>query len=539
MTEHIQTTEPLARKLTPIEAEIAVESAPVQQGRSLVVTIGINNYVHWQKLKNAVQDAIGFQQTLIDKLGFLAPIPPLLDANATKDAIELLVDQLRAILQEDDRLVLFFAGHGHTRIDKIGGETVGETGFVVPVEARCSEDYWSDYVEIDSSLKSIAKLPAKHILVILDSCHSGFALGGAVQSFRDAIRYEKDLSRRTSRKVITSAQREQAALDGGPISGHSLFTGTLIQGLNWGASDLDGNGLITSSELGLFIQQKVGQASNSAQTPDFGAFHLDDRGEMVISLRNQSFDALKARAFSALQTGQFSHFKEFAGQVISLNPSSSEALYLEYRLGLLTRDFNRVPAAIAQLLTIDPTASQIPLSSNDLLKLQFRLLCWTPVLSLAESEFPVEIMVLTGQDKDQLQAAEIRALGETHGYLIEPGAYCQFSIENPTQEPVHVYLVGFDEEGRFQLETVWNDEEVVFNGLMPGETKQSYLFTPRGKSGMREVRFFSSPKRLRFFLFPASPDAYGAQVNPVTNDDLQKMKVKTIRYSLVNHLMQN
>lgn len=301
MTELTQETENLDRAMI-LEA---VEFEPVKQGRLLVVAIGINEYVYWQKLRNAVQDAIGLQQMLIDKLGFSAPIPPLINEAATKVAIASLIeDRLREELQEDDNLVLFFAGHGHTRIDKVGGKVVGETGFIVPVEARGPKEYWSDYIQIDPLLQSISRLPARHILVILDSCHSGFALGEAMKSFRDAVRYEKDLSSRISRKVITSARREQLALDGGPIPGHSLFTGTLVDGFNWGKADLDGNGLITSSELGLFIQQKVGQASESRQTPDFGSFYFDDRGEMVISLRNQSFDALKARAFSALQKGE-------------------------------------------------------------------------------------------------------------------------------------------------------------------------------------------------------------------------------------------
>jgi hypothetical protein len=50
---------------------------------------------------------------------------------------------------------------------------------------------------------------------------------------------------------------------------------------------------------------------------------------MVFSLRHQSFDALKARAFSALQTGQLTLFKELTEQVILLKPSSPEVLYLE------------------------------------------------------------------------------------------------------------------------------------------------------------------------------------------------------------------
>ena len=225
------------------------------QGRSLVVTIGINSYVHWQPLKNAVQDAVGFQQTMMDKLGFTAPVESLINAQATKTSINRLVEeQLRTIVQKDDNLILFFAGHGHTRVDQLGNETL-ETGYLIPVEASGSDKY-SEYIEIDPFLKSVAKLPARHILVILDACHSGFALG-EVKQYRDAVTYTKDLNAKVSRRVITSALREQPALDGGSsLLGHSLFTGTLINGFNWGEADLDGNGLSSSSELGLFLQQR-------------------------------------------------------------------------------------------------------------------------------------------------------------------------------------------------------------------------------------------------------------------------------------------
>jgi hypothetical protein len=270
----------------------AIESEPVKQGQLLVVVIGINEYDHQPKLKNAVKDALGLQETLV-KLGFAAPIIPLLNETATRAAIFSLVeDRLYDMVEEDDSLILFFAGHGQTRVRKVridrDREQEIETGYLVPVDAKQS---WSEYIEIDSFLKSLSALPARHILVILDSCHSGFALGQAMQSFRDTTRFETDLSNRISRKVITSARRDQLALDGGSILGHSLFTGTLIEGFNYGKADLDCNGLISSSELGLFLQQQVGQASQSKQTPDFGSFYLDDRGEMVISLWNQSLDA--------------------------------------------------------------------------------------------------------------------------------------------------------------------------------------------------------------------------------------------------------
>ncbi|MEH2124306.1 caspase family protein [Nostoc sp.] len=528
MTEQTNETSNIERKLVAVATEIE----PVEQGRSLVVVIGINEYVHWQKLKNAVQDAIGLQQTLIDKLGFSAPISPLLNEAATKTAITSLIeDQLRDELQEDDNLVLFFAGHGHTRVDKIGGRVIGETGFIVPVEARGPKEVWGDYIQIDPLLQSISRLPARHILVILDSCHSGFALGEAMKSFRDAVRYEKDLSSRISRKVITSARREQLALDGGPIPGHSLFTGTLVDGFNWGKADLDGNGLITSSELGLFIQQKVGQASESKQTPDFGSFYHDDRGEMVISLRDQSFDALKARAFSAFQSGEITTFKDLVKQIISLTTSSPEALYLEYRLKFLDNDFKRSAEVIDQLLELNPKDGVILLSHNDLWNLQAQFYCWQPVLAILEVEFPLEVAILVGPKSSQLKEAKQEKIGETTGCFIGYKDRFQLSIKNSTESSMHIYMIEIDSCGRFEPVTLWDDEDVLLDGLPSGETKLTYPFIQTESAGICELRLFSSPKRLRFFLFPAAPGTRGYVVEKIKDSDLKMIKMKSIRYS--------
>jgi len=532
MTERTQETENLKRAMI-LEA---VESEPVKQGRLLVVTIGINEYVHWQKLKNAVQDAIGLQQTLIDKLGFSAPILPLLNEAATKAAIASLIeDRLREELQEDDNLVLFFAGHGHTRADKVGGKVVGETGFIVPVEARGSKEYWSDYIQIDPLLQSISRLPARHILVILDSCHSGFALGEAMKIYKSANRYEKDLSSRISRKVITSARREQLALDGGPIPGHSLFTGTLVDGFNWGKADLDGNGLITSSELGLVIQQKVGQASESRQTPDFGSFYLDDRGEMVISLRNQSFDALKARAFSALQSGKITIFKELTEQIITINSSNPETLYLEYRLKLIEGNIKKVSEVIDKLYLLNLSKGTIPISQEEIKDMYYQLKAWASVLELKEDTFPLEVEVLVGQDEDNLRVAEKQNLGEYKGYLIEQGTVIQLHLKNSTQNPVHVYMVYIDTKGVFEPITLSEERYILLTGIPPGETATSYAFQQIEPVGIAEIRLFSSPIELDFFLFPRAPIHRAVRPIVLMEDALQNLKRKSILYGMVEN----
>ena len=534
MTELINEVQDLERGVRVV----GTEPDPIEQGRSLVVVIGINEYVHQHPLKNAVPDAIGLQQTLIDKLGFSAPILPLLNEAATKSAINSLVDdRLYEVVEENDSLIIFFAGHGTTRVRKIGGKEI-ETGYLVPVDATQS---WSEYVEIDPLLRSVGALPARHILVILDSCESGLALGKAMDSYRDTTRYTKDLSNRFSRKVLTSAQRDQLAKDGGgPIPGHSLFTGTLIDGFNWGRADLDGNGLITSSELGLFIQQQVGQASESKQTPDFGSFHLDDRGEMVISLRDQSFDKLKARAFSALQRGEISTFKKLTQQIVSLKPSGPEALYLEYRLKLFECDIKQASNAVQKLFDLRPSAGTIPLSWNDLetLGCYLNIPNWAYSFTVSETDFPVEITLLSGLDSDNLQIAQPQALVELEGFCFEDKSFFKFKIRNLADLPIYVYLIMVDSAGRIEATPIWRDEHVDWQGLEPEETGLSYLFRVTKDaefSGINEFRFFSSPQRINQLLrAPASDARSGLQglqnLQDINLNDLKKIRTKVFYY---------
>ena len=150
MIEQIDKSLALERILNPL----VVEPELVEQGRSLVVVIGIDKYTHWRTLNNAVQDALGMQQTLIDKLGFTAPIAPLIDGAATQEAIEALDEQqLRELLKEDDSLVLFFAGHGHMI------EQDSETGYIIPADARMPDgarEHWGGYVRLRISSAFVA-----------------------------------------------------------------------------------------------------------------------------------------------------------------------------------------------------------------------------------------------------------------------------------------------------------------------------------------------------------------------------------------------
>jgi uncharacterized caspase-like protein len=174
------------RKSLPESRDIV--AVPTRQvapttGRLVIATIGIDHYRHWSALTNAVGDAVG-AAALFRRLGFEEVVPPLLDDRATGNAIEALVADELTSLGASDSLIVFYAGHGGTRTQQVGGRAV-RTGYLIPVDGG-DDTRVTSWIEIDPWLRRIAKLPPRHILVILDACFSGIALSSAVKWGRNS-----------------------------------------------------------------------------------------------------------------------------------------------------------------------------------------------------------------------------------------------------------------------------------------------------------------------------------------------------------------
>ncbi|HEY0480228.1 MAG TPA: caspase family protein, partial [Kofleriaceae bacterium] len=266
---------------------IAVSARAV--GRRVIAAIGVDRYRHrhWRALSNAVSDAVG-ATALFQRLGFDEVAPPLLDARATGDAIEALVTDELNSLGARDSLIVFFAGHGSTRSQRVGGHDV-RTGYLIPVDA--DPDRVASWIEIEPWLRRISKLPPRHILVILDACASGIALSGVKWGRGSGSLIAPPFAtanERPSRVVITSALDDEQAMDTGPVPGHSLFTGCLIEALTGGVKPVgqqDGREVIIGSALGHYLRTRVQDYPGRPgwkQTPDHGTFDYDARGEMLI-----------------------------------------------------------------------------------------------------------------------------------------------------------------------------------------------------------------------------------------------------------------
>jgi peptidoglycan/xylan/chitin deacetylase (PgdA/CDA1 family)/uncharacterized caspase-like protein len=253
----------------------SAKAAPTTGYReSWALVVGIDDYVKWPKLQYAARDADAVRQSLLQEFGFQEDhVFTLKDREATRAAIlGTLHERLgQRSLQRDDRVFVFFAGHGVTRKLSSGRDL----GYIVPADSD-PQNYSTDAIPM-TELQIIAEaLPAKHVLFVMDSCYSGLGLtrGGGSQNFL------KENARRVGRQMLTAGGADQLVSDDGP-GGHSIFTWTLLQGLA-GKADLNGDGFITATELGVYVAPTV--SSVSKQTPAFGSLPGSEGGEFVFEL---------------------------------------------------------------------------------------------------------------------------------------------------------------------------------------------------------------------------------------------------------------
>jgi uncharacterized caspase-like protein len=248
---------------------------------SWAIVVGVDGYPKWPHLQYAVRDAEGVGQTLVQKFGF-APdhVITLKNEQATRRNILAAFHDLAGHggtsgLQPNDRVFVFFAGHGATRKLSSGRDL----GYIVPYDAD-PENLASDAIPMTEIQNIAESLPAKHVLFVMDACYSGLGLtrGGANAAFL------RDNAKRLGRQMLTAGGTDQMVSDGGP-NGHSVFTWTLLQGLG-GKADLNGDGLITATELAAYVAPAV--SSVSQQTPAFGSLPGSEGGDFVFELPEES-----------------------------------------------------------------------------------------------------------------------------------------------------------------------------------------------------------------------------------------------------------
>jgi tetratricopeptide (TPR) repeat protein len=204
----------------------------------------------------------------------------LLNQEATRQNIlSLLGDKLADadMVKHEDRVFVLFAGHGGTRKLPSGRDL----GYIIPVDADPSS-YEGQVISMTNFQDIAEAIPAKHLLFVMDSCYSGLALtrGGSISKSGKDL---QEIARREARQMFTAGGADEEVADNGP-NGHSVFTWTLLQALD-GRADLNGDGVITATELAAYVAPVVSALSH--QTPAFGNLPGSGGGDFIFDLRHE------------------------------------------------------------------------------------------------------------------------------------------------------------------------------------------------------------------------------------------------------------
>lgn len=249
--------------------------------RWVALLIGINDYSmsggNIPSLQTPKDDVDDLAEALRSKYRF-DTITMKIDRQATLRGLRESFDQLGATLEPNDNVLIYFAGHGHLQKNT-------DVGLWITADS-------TDHLDglYNAEIKAyIAKMPARRVLLVSDSCYSGDFLRRAlgrptyedleedpVESVRISAKLAKNMN--PSRQVITSGNLNPVPDQGtGFCKGHSPFACALINALESApvGAALSANDLYHH----IYLQMKEGSGFDSESGPQKGTLPEHRGGE--------------------------------------------------------------------------------------------------------------------------------------------------------------------------------------------------------------------------------------------------------------------
>jgi formylglycine-generating enzyme required for sulfatase activity len=258
---------------------LGVVTLPATQGdneplyrESWALVIGASDYSAWPRLPGVRKDVPRVREVL-EEHGFRVETVMNPGAEQLRRSFDEFINAHG--MEEQNRLLFYFAGHGHTIANTYGGEM----GYIVPVDAPLprGDERGFKAKALDLQLVEVyaKRIQAKHALFLFDSCFSG-SLFSATRAVPLPISAK---ARMPVRQFITSGSADEAVTD------ESWFCRMFVEGLR-GEADLDGDGYITGTDLSTFLQDRVITYSRDRQHPQYGKVPDPnlDKGDFVFQV---------------------------------------------------------------------------------------------------------------------------------------------------------------------------------------------------------------------------------------------------------------
>jgi tetratricopeptide (TPR) repeat protein len=236
--------------------------------RSYALVVGIANYQNLaaaQQLQFPERDAEAIYSILISTEGgnFRAEnVHKLIGPKATLAGLRHELEEwLPSVTKDDDRVLIYFAGHGFVYSGK---------AYLAPYDIDLKNIASTGY-PMDTLGRDIGvKIKGKWKVLLTDSCHSG-----AINPDADVQLINGSLSalNKSLFSLTASRDRERSFESKDWGGGHGIFTYYVVKGLE-GAADESGDGMVTADELAEYVHTNVREATGGQQNPtsDRGSF---------------------------------------------------------------------------------------------------------------------------------------------------------------------------------------------------------------------------------------------------------------------------
>ncbi len=203
----------IERKTNSVASDIV--PATTKEGKNYCLLIGAQNYedLTIPSLENPIQDAVRLKLILKKDYDFEdSTIFTLFNPGANDVKRQLL--ELINVIQPEDNLLIFYAGHG-IWVEK------EKKGYWLLVDAKRNDS--NTWLQNKDVLNLIAKLPSRHTLLITDACFSGGVF--KTRSIgKDAPAALKTINEKISRVAITSGNDTE-------VPDESVFMKYLVKAL--------------------------------------------------------------------------------------------------------------------------------------------------------------------------------------------------------------------------------------------------------------------------------------------------------------------
>ncbi len=218
---------------------------------SYALLIGASKYSEWSHLPS-IQGELDAVERALASTGFEVQRLVDPDADRLKRGVQDFINAFG--YEPENRLLIYFSGHGYT---------VGEKGFLLPVDIPLPEElqeFRRRALPMTQVLAWAKDIEAKHALFVFDSCFSGSVFKSKNMPSA-AERYVRKATSMPVRQFITAGSANEE------VPAKSTFTPAFVAAI-MGEGDLNEDGYITGSELGVHLAQTVPRFVD--QTPQYG-----------------------------------------------------------------------------------------------------------------------------------------------------------------------------------------------------------------------------------------------------------------------------